>query len=106
MLARRMVADGGSLYMFTEGDTITSVPVGGGSPKTMATFRGRTDEAVVSRNGRRLLCNVAETNADIWLVESQSVSQNALTAKSPAAWAAGATATPVDAGPSSLGIKC
>jgi Tol biopolymer transport system component/tRNA A-37 threonylcarbamoyl transferase component Bud32 len=69
--------DGNSLYMFTyrEGDTITSVPVGGGNPKTIATFRGRTDEAVVSRNGRNLLCNVAETNSDVWLVENLNPSR-------------------------------
>ena len=64
-------SDGGSVYTFNvEGDTIWSVPVGGGNSKTMVTFRGRTLDAVVSRNGRNLFCNVEETKSDVWLVEN------------------------------------
>ena len=38
--------------------------------RTVASFRGRIDDAVVSHDGTTLFCHVAEVKSDVWLVEN------------------------------------
>jgi Tol biopolymer transport system component/tRNA A-37 threonylcarbamoyl transferase component Bud32 len=52
------------------GNTMLSIPSGGGDPQTVATLPGEIGEAVVAPDGKKIVCNVVERKSDVWLVEN------------------------------------
>jgi hypothetical protein len=52
------------------GNTIVSIPAGGGDLQTVAPLPGKISDAVVTPDGKRIVTNVGEEKSDVWLVEN------------------------------------
>jgi Tol biopolymer transport system component len=63
--------DGRSVYAFSvNGNTIVSIPAAGGDPQIVATLPGEIEKAVITADGKKIVCNVMERKSDVWLVEN------------------------------------
>jgi Tol biopolymer transport system component len=52
------------------GNTIVSIPAGGGDLQTVATLPGEIMDAVVTPDGKQIVSTVIDEKSDVWLVEN------------------------------------